>query len=48
MATFVKLQKRLRRRYRTVRAPFSKKPAYDPGYRMFFSEKEAMKSPYYE
>lgn len=47
MQTFINLQKRLRRRYRTVRAPYNKKPAYDPGYQMFYSEKDALKSPYY-
>lgn len=46
--TFVRLQKRIRRRYRTVRAPYKTKPAYDPGYKMYYSEKEAKKSPHYE
>lgn len=48
MESFVKLQKRIRRRYKTVRAPYSKKPQYDPGYKMYYSEKEAKKSPDYE
>lgn len=37
--SFLKRQKRIRRRYRFVRAPYAKKAEYDPGYRMFYSEK---------
>lgn len=47
MQAFVNIQKRIRRRHRTVRAPYKKKVEYDPGYKMFYSEKEAKKSPYY-
>lgn len=48
MKAFINLQSRIRRRYKQVRAPYSTKPKHDPGYRMFLSEKEAMKSPYFE
>ena len=48
MRAFVTRQKRIRRRYRTVRAPYKKKPQPESGYRMFYSEKEAKKTPYYE
>lgn len=39
MRAFVNIQSKIRRRYRLVRAPYNKKPKYDPGYRMFYSEK---------
>jgi hypothetical protein len=39
MMAFINLQKRIRRRYKTVRAPYNKKPEHDPGYKMFYSEK---------
>ena len=48
MRAFVNLQKRIRRRYLQVRAPYKVRPEFDPGYKMFYSEKEARGSPFYD
>lgn len=42
------MKKRILNRYKVVRAPYKKAPKEDPGYKMFFSEKEARNSPYYK
>lgn len=48
MRAFITRQEQIRKRYTTVRAPYKKKIKIDPEYKMFYSEKEAKKTPYYE